>query len=244
MINILILEKIKDYLRSRAPKLFSSTETYSQTGEDLIVKNALRMIKGKGPFRYLDIGANDPYRLSNTALLFKEGSSGVLVEPNPRVVKRLKKMRGQRDKIIECGVEFSNKKKAEFYLIDPDVLSTFSKEEANKFKKNGFNFKNIIYVDLKNVNEILETAGEIDFMSLDAEGLDFDILKNINWNIYRPTCICVETVSFETINEPIKNQELINYMISNDYKVHADTFINTIFIDNIVWKEKFGLKID
>jgi FkbM family methyltransferase len=230
---------LKNYIRGYAPKILSSTESYSQFGEDLIVRSALTLIKGGGPFKYIDIGANDPYRLSNTALLYNEGSSGVLIEPNPNIVKKIKSMRGNRDVILNCGVDFTDKTEAEFYLIEPDVLSTFSKKEAENYKLNGYIVTKVIKVKLRNINDILKEVGEVDFLSLDVEGLDFEILKSINWDMYRPTCICVETLSFETVKEPMKNKELLNFMNNKNYRVHADTFVNTIFIENEIWMNRF-----
>jgi len=64
--------------------------SWSQHGEDV----TLTSISGFPSIgRYLDVGANDPIRFSNTNLLYKLGWSGVNVEPNPRLFQRLQKYR-------------------------------------------------------------------------------------------------------------------------------------------------------
>ena len=110
------------------PSSIFTRATYSQCGEDLLVLTALNLIKGNVPFSYLDVGANDPYTLSNTALLYTRGGSGFLIEPNPELAKRLKIGRGDRDRVLQCGISVSNEVAAELYVMEPDVLSTFSKK--------------------------------------------------------------------------------------------------------------------
>jgi FkbM family methyltransferase len=172
--------------------------TYSQCGEDLQIVTALNLIKGDVPFTYLDIGANDPYVLSNTALMYKKGGKGFLIEPNPELVNRLKNERGDRDCVLQCGISYSDEIEAEFYLMESHVLSTFSKDEAARYEQLGHKLLNKINVPLRNVNEVLEMTGLVDFMNIDVEGLDEKILRSVDWKRHRPICICVETITYET----------------------------------------------
>ena len=57
-------------------------KSYSQSGEDLIIRFIFESLKILKP-NYLDIGAFKPFELSNTALFYENGCTGVLVEPNP-----------------------------------------------------------------------------------------------------------------------------------------------------------------
>ena len=78
-----------------------------------------------------------------------------------------------------------------------------------------------------------------DFLSIDVEGLDIEIIKSIDFVKYRPKVICVETIQFSPKgNENIKNYDIINYLKEMNYYLYADTNINSIFIDN-----NFFLKI-
>jgi hypothetical protein len=76
----------------------------------------------------------------------------------------------------------------------------------------------------------------------DIEGLDLAILKLIDWERFRPTCVCVETISYETEQEPHKINEIIELMHKKDYFPYADTFINTIFIDRRQWPNRWDKK--
>lgn len=225
-------------MRLASSKVFTRT-SYSQCGEDLLVVMALSLIKGNVPFSYLDIGANDPYLLSNTALLYKKRGHGFLVEPNPELAKRLKYGRGNRDQVLQCGVSFSDEDESELFIMDAHVLSTFSKEEAYRYVSLGHRISSTVRVPMMNINDILIMTGGVDFMNLDVEGVDEKILRIIDWNRHRPVCICVETITYETSKEPKKLQGLIDFMIAQEYMVFADTFINTIFVDRRKWRQRF-----
>jgi FkbM family methyltransferase len=229
----------KQWAMRKFPELLCTTKTYSQSGEDIIVNQALTLIYSKKTFRYLDIGANNAFRLSNTALFYKNGGSGVLVEPNPELANKLRFMRGKKDLILECGVHFSGESEADLFIMDWDVLSTFSSEEADRYIKTGRKLKNKIRVPLMGINEILAIAGPVDFMSIDVEGLDESILRGINWSTHRPTCVCAETITYETTAQPTKLHDLIEYMINQDYIIFADTYLNTIFVDKRIWDKRF-----
>jgi FkbM family methyltransferase len=183
----------------------------------------------------LDIGANHPFHLSNTALLYSMGGQGILVEPDPYFAKLLRKKRS-RDKVMQAGVHFSGEEQADFFVMNPPTLNTFSRHEMERYVLMGHKLTNTLPVTLKNINVILEQTGNIDFMNLDIEGLDKAILEMINWEKYRPTCICVETITYETKQEPKKYNDIIELMVDHGYVLYADTFINSIFVDSYQWQ--------
>lgn len=216
-------------------RCFHKKSSFSQCGEDLIINFLLDIISRDKKKRYLDIGANHPFYLSNTALLYKKGGSGILVEPDPYFANLIRKKRG-RDKTLECGVHFSGEKSSDFYIMDAPTLNTFSKEEMQRYTQMGHKLVRTINVSLKGINEILAEAGALDFMNLDIEGLDFQILQLIDWQKYRPKCICVETINYEKTKEPKKDHKIIEFMNTQGYMLYADTFINSIFVDKNVWQ--------
>lgn len=209
--------------------------SYSQCGEDLIVVFVLNLIHGSRPKKYLDVGAHHPSHLSNTALLYAAGGQGILVEPDPYFAKLLSKKR-PRDRVLQNGVHFLNEEKADFFVFDSPSLNTFSRKEMERYVSMGHQLTGTSLVELKNINTLLEMAGNLDFMNLDIEGLDKAILEMINWEKYRPTCICVETITYETQQEPKKLNDIIDLMIARDYILYADTFINSIFVDRHQWQ--------
>lgn len=231
--------KLRSRMRSRQPAVFFRKSSYSQCGEDLIIAFVLELIHGKRPMRYLDIGANHPFHLSNTAFLYQLGGEGVLVEPDPYYAKLLRSKR-PRDSVVECGVHFTGESIADFYVMDPPTLNTFSHQEMTRYVEMGHQLNETIQVKLQGVNELLQQAGVIDFMNIDVEGLDQAILEALDWDRFRPTCVCVETISYETEEEPEKFNAIIELMKDKGYFPYADTFINTIFIDRRQWLNRWN----
>lgn len=237
--NSFVKVRYRNKIRSLLPSIMHKRESYSQCGEDLILHHLLKNIFKLSKVNYLDIGANHPFYLSNTALFYSDNSVGTLVEPDPYFANLIRKKRS-RDNVLEYGVHFSGEKTAEFYILDSPTLNTFSKNEMERYVQMGHELDKTIVVNLMNVNEILSQTGKLDFLNLDIEGLDLQILKMIDWKKYRPKSICVETINYENQKEPKKQMEIIKYMEEQDYSVYADTFINTIFVDNHVWHEHWS----
>jgi len=218
------------------PKKFE-VQSYSQSGEDILIKSALDSLGIFHP-TYLDIGANHPYYLSNTYLFYSAGCSGVLIEPNTALCKNLKRKR-KRDVCINSGIGINDKLKADFYIMSADVLSTFSKEEAKSIESQGtYKIDKVVSVPLVNINTIIKNnfTRTPDFISIDIEGMDYSILKSFDFSRHRPAVFCAETLKYDEHGRAPKIKEIIDLMIDNDYLIFADTYINTIFLDKKIWK--------
>src|SRR5439155_8551863 len=83
-------------------KLFKVERTYSQAGEDRILRFLFNSLS-KASISYLDIGTNHPSMGNNTYLFYSSGSRGVCVEPNPEMGRLIKRMR-PRDKYLNVGI--------------------------------------------------------------------------------------------------------------------------------------------
>ncbi|MCK4738503.1 MAG: FkbM family methyltransferase [Deltaproteobacteria bacterium] len=208
-------------------------KTYAQSGEDIILDVLLRSIGIRKP-HYLDIGAHDPMKFSNTHFFYKKGCRGVNIEPDPMLYSKFLSKR-KRDVNLNIGLAEKNST-LDFYVLSARTLSTFDEVVAKKyieFKEH--DLVETIKVDVKNVNEVVALNFETypNFVSLDVEGLEMEILKSFDFNKIRPEVFCIETVSYD---EGIKDIKIINFMESVGYMVYADTFINTIFVDKKSWE--------
>lgn len=211
--------------------------SYSQSGEDIIISDLMNRLRIKAP-RYLDIGANDPVSLNNTYRLYLRGGSGVCVEPNPVLCEKIRKKR-KRDICLNAGVAFDDRKEADFYIF-PEAfngLNTFSKEEAEFWENEGNEeigkhaVEKVVKMPLLHINDIIEQyfQGSPDFISVDVEGFDFDIIRSIDFSKFRPLVVCTETLGFVEDNKEIKKKEINDFFLEKGYFIYADTYINTIF---------------
>lgn len=226
---------LKKWLISRVfPHLRSS---YSQSGEDIIICDLFSRLGIEHP-TYLDIGANEPAALSNTYRLYKRGSCGVCLEPNPRLFKKFRETR-KRDIVLNAGVAFDDRKEADYYLFEGNAhgFSTFSKEDADFWVNTGndkvgrFKVERVIKTPLLQVTEIIKQhfKSHPNLISIDVEGLDLQILRLIDFTTCKTEVICVETLVYGENNKESKNQELIGFLQGAGYFIYADTYINTIF---------------
>jgi len=206
--------------------------SFAQVGEDQILNFYFQSIGIKHP-SYLDIGANTPVYGSNTYFFYSRGSSGVCVEPHPDLYRDIRRKR-PRDIVLNTGIGLSDISSADYYIF-PKKFSgwnTFSKEEAEYRKANKQPYEKVIQMPLKPINAILRDhfTRVPDFISIDVEGLDFDILKSLDFDRYAPKALIVETLRMGDSNSAHKRTDIAAFLDTKGYTIYADTFVNTIFI--------------
>lgn len=215
--------------------------SFSQCGEDRIVKFILYGLKVDSP-TYLDIGAHCAKRLNNTYLFYLEGGTGVCVEPNPVLYRRLKRAR-PKDVCLPVGVGPVEQRRVPLYVMRSDTLSTFSEPEAKRLVEEcGERIVAVEQVDIVTPNMIFSTyfAGMPDFVSLDIEGAELEVLKAVDFGRFRPKVFCVETLSYVTDGTERKNPETVAFLASQGYFLYADTYVNSIFVDEKAWRSRGG----
>lgn len=211
--------------------------SYSQCGEDLIMKHLFHELKIEKP-SYIDIGAHHPYYLNNTCLFYEQGARGINIEPDPTLYAAFVKER-KNDINLNIGINLT-RGELDFYIFNEPTLNTFVKEESERIHKEhpGYFVKEVKKIQTVPLHEVIEKhhAGKFpDLMSLDVEGLDEVIIRSVNFEKTLPTVICVETISFSTKGRGVKNSAILTFLESKDYMVYADTNINTIFVKRSAW---------
>lgn len=217
--------------------LFSATAraSFAQVGEDCILQYLFRQL-GKDRITYLDIGTNHPVHGNNTYAFYLAGSRGVCVEPDPSLCKQIRRHR-PGDTCLNVGIGLTEQQQSDFFVFPNDGWNTFSREEAELRRSSGMPYSQVLQIPLKNINDIIATgfSATPDLVSIDVEGLDFDILKSLDFSRHAPLVLVVETLRFGATRQAMKHQEMIAYVKSQGYMIYADTFVNTLFVrDNLV----------
>ena len=209
-------------------------KSYSQEGEDMIL---CRIFAKNSTGFYIDVGAHHPRRFSNTYFFYKRGWRGINIDAMPNSMSLFNKIRS-RD--INLEVPISDKKqKLKYYMFNEPALNGFSKELAEK-RDGKSNYKIISERDMETstLEEILEkylpSGQEIDFMSIDVEGLDLQVLKSNNWERFRPKFVLVEILG-SSIKE-IANSKEYKYLSGFEYEIFAKT-VNTFIFRRMDIKE-------
>lgn len=220
--------------------------TYSQFGEDVILEYLFSELNITSP-TYLDIGANDPRIGNNTYKFYRKGFSGVLIEPDPYLYEKISKLR-PRDLVLNVGIGIEKDVKvAEYYKFPKwaSGLNTFSYENANYWQTIGhklygkISVSEILNITLKHINEVLNDNFENsspDFISIDVEGLDLPILKQIDFHNCKTKVICVETLAYDENMNSYKITAITDFLNSKGYNVFADTRVNTIYFKSDLQK--------
>lgn len=195
-------------------------KSYSQGKEDLIIAKILEF-KSKG--FYIDVGANDPVKLNNTYLFYKNGWSGISVEPIPSLADKLRTLRN-RDIVVEKAIS-NYVGNAEFNvgISKYDVNSSLIDHNLSNQKKS-----TVEVTKLENVLNDLKIKN-IDILCVDTEGTEIDVLEGLNFDKYQPRIILAE---YNTIS--IGNNKLIPYLVNKGYQ---PVYINTW---NIIFSRDFA----
>jgi FkbM family methyltransferase len=212
--------------------------SYSQAGEDLIV-DFIATAMQVADVTYLDIGAHHPVQFSNTYLFYKRGHRGVLIEPDPDLNATIKRVR-PLDICIDAGVGLKAVTASKFFVMSTRTLNTFSKSEAKRYEAMGTHrIERVIDVPMITLDQILSDwfpKQEPTLVSIDVEGLDFEVLSSLDFKKHRPAIICIETLRYSESREETKDERIAEAMKNNGYFAFADTYINTIFVDTARWK--------
>lgn len=205
-------------------------KSYSQKGEDVIIDKILGHKKSGS---YIDVGAFSPFRLSNTKRFYDRGWRGVNIEPDYNNYLQFVKYR-PKDTNLNIGVS-PESSILTFFRFNVPTLSTFSATEAEKYKEQGYILLNTIEVEVKPLSTIFSEVlkqDTVDFLSIDTEGYDMEVLRSNDWNKYRPKVICIETAIHSLTEEKLISVDIIQFLKQKHYKELVNTGINTIFIDD------------
>jgi FkbM family methyltransferase len=204
-------------------------KSYSQEGEDMIYRSYFENHKHYKGF-YIDVGAHHPYRFSNTAHFYQKGWRGINIEPTPGAIKLFKIFR-RRDINLNIGID-STAGTLPFYCFNEPALNSFDKEISTARSETNTKYKitNVINIKTMPLEQVLATylpEGQIiDFLNIDAEGFDLEVLKSNNWDKYIPLFIMVE-VGIDIQN--LAGSEIYNYLLARNYELVAKTGRTSFF---------------
>ncbi len=224
-ISKLIPRFIQDYRVKQS--VHAGLRSYSQHGEDLILDSLFLRLGIQQP-DYLDIGAYHPFHLSNTALFYRKGCRGMVVDANPDFANDFKKWR-PKDHILVSGVG-PQPGRMVFYSFENATLNTFSEAEKDRILHEKLSLlKQEQEVNILTLNQIVDQHLNGKFpalLSLDVEGLDAAIISTTSFDNSFPVLICIETNGLAGEHEPEAMRRLLE---AKGYRQLAETGINSIF---------------
>mgnify|MGYP006153893001 FL=1 len=206
---------------------YFAKKSCSQVNEDLIVKNYFKDKKGF----YIDIGCGHPYKDNNTALLCRNGWSGINIDLS-KINIDLFNLTRPKDQNI-CAIISKKSEKIEYFVPNDDPLSvetTTSKKYLQFLKKihnNVYQTKvgfSLTWIDI--IRKYKLKMQDVDFVTIDIEGKDLEVLKSINISKMKPKIIMIEAPFF--LKETRK--KIKEYLKKNGYKIKNTNKLNLLFL--------------
>ncbi len=201
-----------------------STISYAQNREDLILAGFFP--QGYKGF-YVDVGANDPEIDSVTKIFYQNGWTGLNIEP---IRSHFEALQTERKKDFNENIGIATRAgtlKLREYL--GSGLSTFSETMKREYQQNPTGFTES-YKDYEVPVETLQSVfsrnkvTKIDFMKVDVEGYEYDVLASNNWHKYRPKVLCIEANHIEKDWRPM--------LIDTGYELKFFDGLNEYYTDS------------
>jgi FkbM family methyltransferase len=205
--------------------------SYSQEGEDTVLDS---LLNGKEKGFYVDVGAHHPFRFSNTYLFYKKGWKGINVDATPGSMDLFKKYRS-KDINIESAV-LNSTNTSNYYVFREPAINGFS-EKLTKWRLKNTNYKLKKTIKIKPVklfsilDKYVPKGKLIDFMNIDVEGFELDVLLSNNWDKYSPIYILVELLRVKP--EELANDKIYKFLNTKKYQLVAFTGRTAFFKKNI-----------
>jgi FkbM family methyltransferase len=205
--------------------------SYSQEGEDMILA---KIFEGKINGFYVDVGAHHPQRFSNTYYFYLLGWQGINIDAMPDSMKLFDEIR-PNDINLEIGISASGEKLIYHAFTEP-AYNSFC-QETNEVYSNTYKFEKAFEKEIQtySLSEVLDkylpSNQTIDFISIDVEGLDYEILVSNNWEKYSPTVVLVEDLQ-QTSMELANESKVASFLKQRNYILSCKTKYTLIFEKN------------
>ena len=212
--------------------------SFAQNNEDVILE---RIFAGKNDGYYLDVGCYHPVIKSTTCHFHLKGWKGINIDVCQENIKRFNLLRP--DDLNINSLIGSQNKIVEVFILEGTTRSTKTPELGLSYIQRG---KNILKSkkEQRSLNSILEEFKEIpkiDFLSIDVEGAELDVLRGLNLSKFRPKVILAEATYPET-NIP-NYQEWEPLLTKADYELVYFDGLNRFYMDKPSLDEKNKLKL-
>lgn len=202
--------------------------SYGFTGEDRLIESLLKTQISYNGF-YIDVGCNDPRFLSNSFLFYRRGWRGICIDANKRLINKYQRIR-PRD-VAVCALISDSTEERTFYELTNNVLSTTETQFLDEYLAEGqqvISEKRIQPQSLTHILDHYKAPVVFDFLSIDAEEHDIQVLKSLDFSKYTPRLIIVEDETFDPAF-PTQNQ-IYQFLSHKQYKLAGSILKNVYYI--------------
>lgn len=227
---------IKDRLRNWIYSRYRIS--FSKAGEDIQLFKLFNRFEGK----YLDIGCFEPVTFSNTYFFYLKGWDGFVVDPNPSLSAMFDKIR-PKDTFINRGIS-GTAGTLSYYML-PQKMSSMNTFDYSFLEKNDLTsfVEKEIKIPICTMEDLVKEfklKDKIDFIDVDVEGLDLEVLQSNNWETFRPSIVMVET---DLSLEEDMHSPVTKLLEDKEYKILSKLVQSTSGSGNLIFcKKEFNPK--
>ena len=196
-------------------KIYKKRKTYSQDLEDIFINE---YFKNKNCGFYIDIGCYHPIKYSNTALLYNRGWKGINIDMNSTSIDLFNIARN-RDINICSAISSTNKQVTQFIDHSYSPVNTIDKKFSDVISKK-LSIKPFIEKKIQTytLSQVLKKykvlLNQVDFLNIDVEAHDYEVLKGIDFVKIKPKIICIE---IENFSSKLNFEKINNYLKKYNY---------------------------
>jgi FkbM family methyltransferase len=206
--------------------------TFSQYGEDVLLNCSLR------PARegfYIDVGAYHPWRFSNTYRFYLTGWRGLTIEPNPEIASEFRRLR-PRDTHLVMGVA-GEASSLTYYRFKDAKLNSFDDARAREMPQAILGRETIECLPLHEIVARHAPGEPIDLLSVDCEGLDYQVLASLDWEKTRPKVVIAEDYEQFRLAGKGGESRIRAFLNGHGYATFAQSAYSFHYLDTTAFKE-------
>ena len=219
------------YQYVKSMKFLKKRIFYSNWGIDMMADDFFK--KKKNGF-FIDVGCHQPFLNNNTYTLYKKGWRGINIDLDFGSIEMFNFFR-KEDTNIQVAISNSVEEKNLYFFHNKSAINTLSFKEGSKAKE-------VKKVTTSTLNKIIENSiyknREIDFLSIDVEGHEIEVLKGLDFNKYKPKLVVLEFIDheikefyYQKINNILKSQ-LNKFMENQNYKLVNWIHDDLVYVPN------------
>ncbi len=219
-------------------QMSQAAHSYSWEGEDRLTlklfTDVLRIEKGF----FVDVGAAHPFNFSNTMLLYQLGWRGLNIDAAPGTAALFNAHRPE-DINVEVGVA-AEARTGKFRVMSDPLLNGFLTEQTlNEHSARGVRLIATHEIECLPLGEIIDRHAPgraIDLLNIDAEGLDLEILRSLDFGKHRPKLIISEILGCEGADD-VGRSDIAQFLESRGYEFFSRLHFSSFFIDRVCLPE-------
>ncbi len=169
---------------------------------------------------FVEVGANDPVAGSQTWLLEQNGWQGAVVEPQASLCEKLRPAR-PRSRVFQVACSCPGSEgEADLVLTEYDGNATLKPQRDS----HGINYVGAERVRITTLDSVLQAAdiSHVDFLSLDVEGHEIEVMRGFNFEKYKPSLILIE--------DGVRDLAKHRFLKRRGYKLVKRTTLNNWYV--------------